>query len=291
VKERMRAFSEPTKKVADAVPKKSTTERNYPPLIDIFADEKKRNNDTDMAEEKKEDDLDSYSIDKQVQKQIFTRQPPDSQQKVNVSSPSSSRGKGTVLASAFLAAIQNPSPTDKAAISPRNNYSFAPVNDGFGDDQGSVPDTVSVSILSSMGSQDDQNNTVSPTNYINKGSSSNNHGGTQLRRPSWLENRGKRLSVNGSKVGTVLPPPSQPFLPNSSLQPLRVGVSTSSSNNSDQPMQPTSTSAIIERLVDERVQARVAELERRMEEQIRIYMQQMEAKMASHLADKRDNPS
>jgi hypothetical protein len=266
VKERMRAFSEPTtksKKLSDT-PKRPPVERNYPPLIDIFAEERVRQGSADMAEEKKDDDIDNYSIIKQVQKQQFTKQTPDAE--AIPISPISSREKGSVLANAFLAAIQTSA--EKVPSSPRNIYSCPRVPDVNGDDQGSVPDTVSVSILSSVGSHDEHNN-LSPLNQ-QKGNSS--LGVSHSRKPSWLDSRSKRSSGSG-KIGASVPSSNpNPFLPK-----------TVNGGNGDHSSQPASTSAIIERLVDERVQARVAELERRMEDQMRTYMQELEAKMTSRL--------
>ena len=277
VKERMRAFSEPTKKInkiSDA-PKLLAVERNHPPLIDIFAEERVRHNAADMAEEKKDDDLEGYSIIKQIHKQNVSKQTPEAE-KIPVS-PRSCREKGAVLANAFLTAIQT-TPTDKVPSSPRTTFSNFRVPDANGDDQVSVPDTVTVSILSSVGSHDEHNN-LSPTNQPRGGS---NLGMAHSRKPSWLDSRGKRSSASG-KVGAALPNSTNQYL----LKPVN-------NSHGDHVLQPASTSAMIERLVDERVQARVADLERRMEEQMRTYMQEIDAKMASRLtlpSDKRDGSS
>jgi hypothetical protein len=276
VKERMRAFSEPTtknKKLSDA-PKRPPVERNYPPLIDIFAEERVRQGAADMTEEKKDDDIETYSIVKQVQQQHLTKQPPNAE--APPISPRSCREKGSVLANAFLAAIQTSA--EKVPSSPRNIYSCPRVPDANGDDQGSVPDTVSVSILSSVGSHDEHHN-LSPSNH-QKGNSS--LGVSHSRKPPWLDSRSKRSSGSG-KIGAPAPSSNYQHLPKSV-----------NSGNGEHTLQPASTSAVIERLVEERVQARLAELERRMEEQMRTYMQELEAKMTSRLtvpSDKREGSS
>ena len=284
VKERMRAFSEPTKKTTtDSKKSKSTTApaRSYPPLIDIFAEERKRyQNDNidgmEVDEEKKDDDIE-YTMP--GVRQLQQRQSAaiiDSPKETAMASPSASRGKGTALANTFLAAIQ----TSPMEHSPRNGpkFTFAPINEIATDDHGCALDTGSVSILSSVGSHDDLNHMT--TLPMSRGNVNYNGTTTHIRKPSWIDNRSKqpqRGPVNtGTKPGATSAASSgqYQFLPSSTI----------TNSNSELPKQPTSTSIIIERMVEERVQAKVAELERRMEQQMRTYMDEMDAKMASIIA-------
>ena len=273
VKERMRAFSEPTKKTTSEPKKAATPARNYPPLIDIFADDKKRyQNDNigfEEAEEEKKDDDREYSVPgahQLRQRQISTSV--DTSKDNAVTTPTASRGKGASLANAFLASIQT-SPTDNAGISPRygTTFSFAPINEIATEDHGSALDTGSVSILSSVGSHDDL--------LVSRG----NIGSTSHARKSWIDNRSKQQSQQQrgpvtTKAGATVSARQNHFLPST----------TPIASNSEQPKQSASTSMIIERLVEERVQTRVAELERRMEQQMRTYMEEMENKMLSIIA-------
>jgi hypothetical protein len=289
VKERMRAFSEPTKKTtADTKKNKAATAstKNYPPLIDIFAEERKRQlidnmDSTEVDEEKKDDDIEYNmpGVRQRIQMQNATSI--DSPKDSAATTLSATRGKGALLANAFLAAIHT-SPSEHAGISPRNGptFTFAPINEIATDDHGSALDTGSVSILSSVGSHDDLNHT---TNLPSSRSNMNYNGSaTHVRRPSWIDNRNKqqqRAHVNSTTkpAATSVVSPGQ-YLPSTSTAPL------AASSNGELPKYSASTSIIIERMVEERVQARVAELERRMEQQMRTYMEEMEAKMASIIA-------
>jgi hypothetical protein len=263
VRDRMHAFSGPEANKKVISPKRvdkpyasQFVVREHPPKIDIFGGEKNR--ESDILDDKDED-VNSGSLGKHLQKHNG-KQLTTNESSCALDSPKSLSGKSNHVASAFLAAIQT-SPSDKPVIS--RSYSYAPVTEMISDDQASVAESVAVSMLSSSGS-DDQ---MSPT-FVNR---LGNKQGNVCKKPSWLE-RGKRLS-GGNKGGPTTTSHRRASPPPSSLR-----VGTSLSTHSER-------ASVIEKMVDERVRARMNDLERRVEEQMRTFMQQMDAKVASRMAD------
>lgn len=284
--------------------------REYPPQIDMYAAEK--NLAVYVSEEKKEDDHSCVGSWKQphtpkssipqplttnTEKPGARRTSPSSLGAVLSPLPPASFGNNNntnrsspnSVGSAFLVAIQTTVPPEKQQQSQlgsaRSHHHFAPFTEISSEEQGSVTESVSVSILSSVGS-DDQLSPASTNRLI--ANQANNH---SFKKPSWLERR-KRSSVNtttSSKAnGTALVTPAPLSVP------LRVAAGTTttttatcaSSVHSEQTQ-----SAILEKMVDERVRARVAELERRMEEQMHAFMQEMDAKVTFQMARLKERDS
>jgi hypothetical protein len=281
VKDRMRAFIIP--EAPKPVPKK-TNAKEYPPLIDIYADE--RNHETYQPDAKNEEDSVGMQSKKSLQRNNGGKQDPATDT-VGPHIPNrvaAGKSSGNQLASSFLAAI-NTSP--EKSTTPRTfvyNTAAAtvefPGSGGGGDDQGSATGTVSVSMLSSSAS-DDQLSPTHATRFFatNPTSVITSHTTTgPIRKSHWLEKRNKLLAAS-EKAPVTSSSSSTPVMPS-----LRT-VTTASTSTNEQLSAAAAASANIERMVDERVKARLFELERRVEEQMRTFLQRMDEKITARIAD------
>jgi hypothetical protein len=284
VKDRMRAFiiPEPPK----TVPKK-TIAKEYPPLIDIYADE--RNHETYQPDGKNDEDSVGLHSKKSLQRNNGGKMDPatDAVSPHVPNRVATGKSSGNQLASSFLAAV-NTSP-EKSTTSRTFVYytAAAPTVEfsgggGGGDDQGSATGTVSVSMLSSSAS-DDQLSPTHATRFFmaNPTSVTTSHTTTTgpIKKSHWLEQRNKRLAAS-EKAQVTSSPSSAQVMPS-----LRAVATASTSTNEQQLSAAAVASANIERMVDERVKARLFELERRVEEQMRTFLQRMDEKITARIAD------
>jgi len=265
--------------------------REHPPKIDIYESARQQNSSTNHAEDGGEEEQkkpaavgaaleDEHSYHHGSRQQhavessaaVSVKSSPSPHNLVSTNSNSNTNNKGKI-AEAFLAAIHTQ--TSSTSLSPnrhpqihKRSHSFAPVDEVVStEDHGSVSENVS---LLSTNSEDNPHHQLSPPP---RGSAKKS-----WNRVSAYTNSPAAAAAGGNYHTTMSSLPIPPY----------AGASSQQQRTAAAAPPPATINTIneqhVERLVEERVRARVGDLERTMTDQLQTFMTRLDERMESRVA-------